>query len=282
MKEKILVGIHASTAKGVFNACYQAANTGATTFQIFTSSQRQWKAKKYTEEEVEKWQKAKKETGIDTVMSHASYLINLGSVKEELLKKSKEAFLEEIKRCHLLDITYLNFHPGSAADQTQKQCLKTICKSLTSFSQSLSKGKTKLLVETTSGRGSNVGFTFEQLAYILEHTDIPLGICIDTCHIFSAGYDIRTEKAWKNTLQEFDRIIGLKYLKAFHLNDSAYDRGMKKDRHKHLGEGKIGLGSFAFLMQNPQTKYLPKYLETPLSDKWVNEIALLKEMAAKA
>ena len=279
MKEKILVGIHASTAQGVFNACYQAANIGATTFQIFTSNQRQWKAKKYTEEEVNKFKQAKKGTGIDIVMSHASYLINLGSAKEELLKKSKEAFLEEIKRCHLLDITYLNFHPGSATGQTEEKCLKIICKSLNGFAHAIAKGKTKLLVETTAGQGSNMGSTFEQLAYILEHTHIPLGVCIDTCHIFSAGYDIRTEKAWEKTLKEFDRIIGLKHLKAFHLNDSAYDLGLRRDRHKHLGEGKIGLESFAYLMQNPKTRHLPKYLETPLSDKWANEIALLKEMA---
>ncbi len=282
-KNEILLGFHASIAKGVYNALYQGKKLGANTVQIFTQNQRQWKGKALTTEDIEKWNIAKKETNIHTVMSHNSYLINLGSNKKDLLAKSRKAFEEEIKRCHILDIDYLTFHPGSATGETEEKCLDAICESILSFSNLLKKGKTILTIETTAGQGSNVGYKFEHLAYIIKNTNkkVKIGVCFDTCHVFSSGYDIRNEKAWEKTLSEFDKIIGLKHLTAFHLNDSKFDIGSRKDRHEHIGKGKIGLDCFKYLMQNKKTKYLPKYLETPNTLYWKDEIKLLLSFANK-
>jgi deoxyribonuclease IV len=282
MSKKLLVGAHVSAAGGAYKAPYRGKEIGATTIQIFTSNQKQWKGKKISEKEADLWKESIEETGISQVMSHDSYLINLGSPKKEMLEKSKKAFKEEIERCHLLDLTYLNFHPGAATGSTEEECLDTIATSLLELEPCISKGDTMLLLETTAGQGTTIGNRFEQLAYIIKktHTKIPIGVCIDTCHVFAAGYDIRTKEKWENTLKEFDKIIGLQYLKAFHLNDSKHDLASRKDRHDHLGKGKIGLECFTFLMQNLKTRHLPKYLETPLGDKyWKKEIQLLKEMA---
>ncbi len=281
MEKEILLGAHTSGAKCVFNALYEGKNIGANTIQLFTSNQRQWTSKKLSKEEIIKWEKAKEDTGIDIVMSHDSYLINLGSCKEDILEKSKNAFIEEIKRCCELKITFLNFHPGSATGETEEKCLDTIVDSLLSFEGLIAKGDTTIVLETTAGQGTNVGYTFEQLSYIIERTkkNIPIKVCIDTCHIFAAGYDIRTKKNWENVFCEFDEKIGLDYLCAFHLNDSKFDLGSRKDRHAHIGDGKIGWESFKVLMNHPKTKYLPKYLETPKGKEfWKDEIAKLKQL----
>lgn len=283
MTEKpLLIGAHVSAAGGAFKAPYRGQEIGATTIQIFTSNQKQWKGKEITEKEVELWKNALNETGIKKVMSHNSYLTNLGSPKEELLEKSIQAFKEEIERCHKLDLSYMNFHPGAATGSTIEECLNTISQSLIDLEGPINQGKTMLLLEATAGQGTTVGYKFEHLGYIIEKTKkkIPIGVCIDTCHIFAAGYDIRTKASWEKTLEEFDEKVGLKYLKAFHLNDSLHDLGSKKDRHASLGKGKIGTECFEYIMQDPKTKDLPKYLETPFGDKnWKDEIKLLKEMA---
>ena len=240
------------------------------------------KGHKIKQDEITLWEKAKKETGIAPIMSHDNYLINLGSSNKLILQKSKKAFKEEIERCHLLKIDYLNFHPGSAKGTTKEKCLDTIIESILEFAPLLKKGPTRLILETTAGQGSVVGDDFKHLSYIVTHVHkkIPIGICIDTCHTFAAGYDIRTKKGWLKTLKEFDDVVGLKHLYAFHVNDSAKDLGSKVDRHASIGKGKIGLECFKFLMTHPKVKYLPKYLETPLGDKyWKDEIALLFAMA---
>ncbi|KPK32170.1 MAG: endonuclease IV [Chlamydiae bacterium SM23_39] len=283
MKKPLLVGAHMSATGGVHNALYTGQFFKATVIQLFTTNQRRWAGNKITKEEIALWEKAKKETKITHIMSHDSYLINLGSPKKMVLKKSIKAFSEELIRCQLLQIDYLTFHPGSALNSTEKECLDTICKSLLSL-KPLIKKKPILLLETTAGQGSNVGYKFEHLAYIIKKVkkNIPIGVCIDTCHIFAAGYDIRTKKEFKNTLKEFDEIIGLNYLYAFHVNDSVFELGSRRDRHASLGMGKIGLECFKFLMTNPKTKYIPKYLETPLGDKyWKDEIKLLKHFGGE-
>lgn len=282
--KEILVGAHMSAAGGAFNALSRGQAIKTTTIQIFTSNQKQWKGKELTAKELELWKEGIKTSGIKSVMSHDSYLINLGSPNPELLEKSKKAFAEEVKRCHLLELTYLNFHPGAATGSSEEECLDKIVDSLLELAPIINEGKTVMLLETTAGQGSTVGYCFEHLGHIIKktHKKIPIGVCIDTCHIFSAGYDIRTKEGWDKTLTEFDKHIGLEYLKAFHLNDSLHDLGSRKDRHASLGKGKIGIECFEYLMQNPKTKYLPKYLETPDGDKyWKDEIKLLKEMAKK-
>ncbi|MEI8300161.1 MAG: deoxyribonuclease IV [Chlamydiota bacterium] len=282
MQPPLLIGAHTSTAGGLSNALIEGESIGATTIQLFTSNQKQWRGRILSEDDVTTFHDFQKKTGIHVTMSHDSYLINLGSPDPELLEKSRTAFKEEILRCQTLGITYLNFHPGAFTTGSKDKCLDTIVESLLILGPIISQGKTKLLLETTAGQGSSVGSLFEELAYIINHTQktISLGVCIDTCHIFSAGYDIRTAQAWDATLMEFDNLIGLKHLSAFHLNDSKHELNSHKDRHANLGKGFIGLKCFEFLMQDPRTKYLPKYLETPDGALvWKEEIALLKQFA---
>lgn len=280
-KKKLLIGAHTSTSGGIQNALLEGKEIGATTIQLFTSNQRQWKGRQLTPEIINTWNNTLKETDLSHIMSHASYLVNLGGPREEVLFLSRQTFQEEIKRCIDLNIKYLNFHPGSSLEGGVQECLQRIVDSLLLCKPLLEKGATRLLLETTAGQGSTVGHQFEQLSFIIEKVKdhLPIGVCIDTCHIFSAGYDVRTSQAWEKTLSEFDRLIGLKHLYAFHLNDSLTDFGLKKDRHEALGKGKIGWECFQFLMKDPRTRALPKYLETPGPlDVWKNEIMSLKEM----
>ena len=282
MAKKIWIGAHTSAAGGSPNALYEGREIGATSIQLFTSNQKQWHGREIEPEEVELWEKALDETGIDQVMSHDSYLINLGSPDPEMLAKSRKAFRSELQRCHLLKIPYLNFHPGAATSGSEEACLDAIAESLLEIEDLASAGKTRLLLETTAGQGTSVGHKFEHIGYIFEkvHKKIPVGVCIDTCHIFVAGYDIRTEEGWEKTLKQFDEAIGLDHLCAFHVNDSIKEFGSRVDRHACLGQGKIGLESFRFLMRSPKTRDLPKYLETPDGpDGWKKEIALLRKFA---
>lgn len=277
-----LIGAHTSTQGGLHHALIEGHKIGATTIQFFTSNQKQWKGRVLTDEIIKQWKDALDTTGITQVMSHDSYLINLGSPKEEGLIKSRQAFSEEIERCRRLEVTYLNFHPGAALDGSVSDCLDRIVESLLLVEPLMENNPTRLLLETTAGQGSCVGHRFEELGYIIERVKhkIPIGVCIDTCHIFAAGYDIRTPQAWEETLREFEKKIGLSYLYAFHLNDSAKDLGSRVDRHSDLGEGKIGWDSFAFLMNNSKTRYLPKYLETPgLDPVWEKDILKLRCLA---
>jgi deoxyribonuclease-4 len=279
--ETLLLGAHTSTAGGVHHALLHGKDIGATTIQLFTANQRQWKSKPLTEEGILLFQEALQSTGISHVMSHASYLINLGSPNLEILAKSREAFSQEIERCLQLGLTFLNFHPGAALEASREECLDLIVDSLLATEKQLSQGKLRLLLEATAGQGSSIGATFEELEYILKKvgTKLPLGVCIDTCHIFAAGYDVRTPQAWENTLQQFDRVVGLNHLYAFHLNDSMKPLGSKKDRRANLGEGEIGMECFKYLMQDPVLRALPKYLETPGGmPTWNKEIAILRTL----
>ncbi len=279
---KLLIGAHTSAAGGAYNALLEGESIGATTVQLFTANQKQWKGKELTEEAIERFQKAKDETGLEEIMSHASYLINLGCPNADTLKKSRQAFREELMRCQNLGISYLNFHPGAALKESVESCLDRIVESLLGIEDLIIDDSTVLLLETTAGQGSCVGHRFEELAYIIEHTKdvLPIGVCIDTCHIFAAGYDIRTHAKWNQTLEHFDEIVGLDYLYAFHLNDSLKEFGSRRDRHAPLGEGEIGLPAFQFLMQDRRTRELPKYLETPGGPElWEKEIWKLREYA---
>lgn len=274
----ILVGAHTSAAGGVHNALLHGQEIGATTIQLFTSNQKTWTGKILGEKEIELWKDAKHETGISHVMSHDSYLINLGSPDPLILAKSRKAFAEEIVRCHQLELTYLNFHPGAYTISTLEEGLNTIVESLLGLSKEIHQGNTRLLFEVTAGQGSAIGWRFDEIGYLIEKTEreIPVGVCIDTCHIFVAGYDIRTEEGWENTLKEFDEKVGLKHLYAMHLNDSMHPLGARRDRHAPLGTGHIGMDSFRVLMTHPKLIHLPKYLETPDPTIWGDEIALLK------
>ena len=280
--EELLIGAHTSMAGGLYKALLQGREIGATTIQLFTRNQKQWKGAELKQEETQLWKETLKETGLKKIMSHDSYLINLGSHDPELLHKSQEAFREEITRCQLLDIAFLNFHPGTATGASEEECLSQIIESLKKYEALCEKGHTRLLLETTAGQGRSIGHRFEHLRFILEEcgNKIPLGVCIDTCHLFAAGYDIRTKEGWEEVLKQFDHIIGLKHLYAFHINDSMKPFASRKDRHAHLGEGEIGLECFKFLMTHPKLREIPKYLETPRGlEDWQREIQLLREFS---
>lgn len=282
MKE-LLIGAHTSAAGGPQNALYEGKEIGATTIQLFTSNQRQWHSRSLSQETIELWKKALAETGLKSIMSHDSYLINLGSPDAEGLTKSRGAMREEIIRCLQLDLAFMNFHPGAALKESVESCLDRIVESLLEC-KDLFTGKQplRLLLETTAGQGSTVGASFKELAYIVKRVEheIPIGVCIDTCHIFAAGYDIRTKEALDKTLEEFDSIIGLTHLYAFHLNDSQKGLGSRVDRHADLGKGMIGIDCFKAIMQDARLSHLPKYLETPgMNEVWKKEIPLLRSFA---
>ncbi|MBS3905362.1 MAG: deoxyribonuclease IV [Simkania sp.] len=281
--KKLLIGAHTSAAGGAPNALFEGQEIGATTIQLFTSNQKQWHGRTIDAEEIKTWNSALKETGISHIMSHASYLINLGSPKHDVLSKSRQAFKHELERCHQLDLAYLNFHPGAALDSTPEQCLDVIIESLLTLKDLAHSGPTRLLFEATAGQGSCVGHTFEQLGYLTSQLKgkLPIGVCIDTCHIFAAGYDIRTKEAWDTVLKQFDHIVGLEHLYALHLNDSVKPLGSRVDRHAPLGQGEIGIEAFKVVMTHPKLRDLPKYLETPDGPElWKKEIALLRKFAA--
>lgn len=278
----LLIGAHTSAAGGVYNALLEGHEIGATTIQLFTNNQRQWTARPISEETVLRWKETLKETGLKEIMSHDSYLINLGSPGDENLQKSLQAFRQEIGRCLALGVHYLNFHPGAALDGGEEACLDRIVSSLLSFEDVIGDKPLRLLLEATAGQGSSLGFRFEQLDYIIERVKkrIPIGVCIDTCHIFAAGYDIRTKESFGKVLEEFDQVVGLSHLYAFHVNDSLKPLGSRVDRHAPLGEGLIGIEAFKFLMRDARTRNIPKYLETPGGpDLWKKEIQLLREFA---
>ncbi|MDR3624727.1 MAG: deoxyribonuclease IV [Chlamydiales bacterium] len=278
--EKLLIGAHTSAAGGAYRALLEGKSIGATTIQFFTANQRRWASKPLDQESIDLWYKTLEETKIRSVMSHASYLLNLGAPNPDNLQKSRHSFKEELMRCISLGVTFLNFHPGASLDESKEACLDKIIESILSVQDLANNGPTTLLLETTAGQGSCVGASFEELAYIIAGVKkyIPIGVCVDTCHIFAAGYDIRTKQSLDNTLKQFDEIIGLSHLKAFHLNDSLGKLGSRKDRHKPLGAGEIGIECFKCLMQDPRTCITPKYLETPDGPPlWKEEIKMLRE-----
>ncbi len=281
-KDKLLIGAHTSAAGGVHKALLEGSELGATTIQLFTANQKTWNTKPIPEEEVKRWFEAREKTGIEKIMSHDSYLINLGSNKPELLQKSRSAIKREIQRCHQLDLTFMNFHPGAATTGTREECLDTIVESLLDLEELCGEGNTRLLLETTAGQGTTVGNAFEELDYIIQgvHHKVPIGVCIDTCHIFSAGYDVRGEKEWDTTLTKFDRVIGLEHLYALHVNDSMKPFDSRRDRHASLGEGEIGIEGFKAMMREPRLKEIPKYLETPQKAIWKEEIQQLRDFAS--
>ena len=280
--DELLIGAHTSAQGGAYNAIIEGVDIGATTVQLFTSNQKRWEGKVLSEEDITLFQEALSSSGLTHIMSHDSYLINLGSANPESLAKSRKAFKEELIRCQTLGITYLNFHPGAALEASEEECLNKIVESLEELETLADKGPTRLLIETTAGQGSSVGWRFEHLGYLVErlHKKIPIGVCIDTCHIFAAGYDIRTKKGWEKTLEAFDNAVGLKHLYAFHVNDSMKPFASRRDRHACLGQGEIGIECFQVMMTHPLIREIPKYLETPEGPLvWKKEIALLREFA---
>ena len=272
------VGAHVSASGGVFNAVENAVAIGAKAFALFTKNQRQWSAKELDGETIEKFKKALEQSGIlpKHVLPHDSYLINLGHPEADKREKSMDAFLDEVQRCEQLGLDRLNFHPGSHLKKiSEDECLSSIADAM---NRTLEKTEgVSLVLENTAGQGSNLGFKFEHLAQTIEKVEDKsrVGVCIDTCHMFTAGYDIRTREAYDKTWSEFDKIIGFKYLMGMHINDSKAKFGSHVDRHHSLGKGEIGLDAFRFIMNDERMNDIPLILETIDESIWKDEIELL-------
>ena len=278
---KKFIGAHVSAAGGVENAPVNAHEIGAKAFALFTKNQRQWKAAPLKEESIELFKERCEEFGfnMDYVLPHDSYLINLGHPVEENLTKSRNAFLDEIQRCEQLGINRLNFHPGSHLNKIEiDACLDRIAESI-NIALDQTKGVTAV-IENTAGQGTNLGHTFEQLAHIIDKVEDKsrVGVCIDTAHTLAAGYEIRTEESYKDTFQSFDDIVGFKYLKGIHLNDSKKEVGTKVDRHDSIGVGVMGMTIFELMMKDSRFDKMPIILETPDQDIWAEEIKMLYKL----
>ncbi len=260
----LLLGAHMSIAGGFYKAIERGESIGCTAIQIFTKSNRQWLAKPLTQEAIDTFIKRWRNSSIQTVVAHASYLINSGSSTKAIRDKSIESLCEELSRCEQLEIPYLVLHPGSYGTLTESECLAIITSSL---NQAFSKtpGKTTILLETMAGQGTNVGYQFDHIAQIYQASDYKnrLGVCLDTCHVFAAGYDFRTPDSYRKLWETFDKTIGLELLKVIHINDSKKELGQKVDRHEHIGKGKIGKSAFELIFNDPKLFDIPKILETP-------------------
>ena len=275
------IGAHVSASGGVFNAPLNAAKIGADAFAMFVKNQRRWDAPPLSAEETIAFKDALKQSGIRAkhVLVHDSYLINLGHPREAEREKFLNAFIDEIRRCEALGLKLLNFHPGSHLNEISAQvCLDNIAGSL-NFAIANTSG-VKLVLENTAGQGSNLGYDFAQLAYVIGKISNKdrIGVCIDTCHAFAAGYDLRSQQAYERTMSEFDRAIGYKFLSGMHLNDTKNELGVRKDRHESLGRGFLGLAAFENIMNDPNIDEIPLILETIDDSLWAEEIAMLRAM----
>ena len=266
-KPKLLLGAHMSISGGVHKAIEHGVNTGCTSIQIFTKNNNRWQSKPLTDEDIEKFLIDQKAAGIAPVISHTGYLINLASPREDIHEKSLASMIDEIKRAEALRIPDVVMHPGSPLDQGEVYGMNKIADSLNYCIDKTADAKARIALELTAGQGAQLGYRFEQIAELIERVENKkrISCCLDTCHIFAAGYDIRTREAYEATIGQFKKVIGLKYLKVIHLNDSKHDIGSRKDRHEHIGEGMIGADAFQFIMQDSRLDKIPKLLETPKS-----------------
>lgn len=287
-----ILGAHQSIAGGHYKAVERAAVVGCECVQLFTGdvkrwpsvltqrtasqsgrfstkNSNQWQAKELTDSDVERFQAALRETGVSHPIAHDSYLINLASPDKVLWKKSVDAFVVEMLRAERLGIPYVVTHPGAHTTSSEEAGIAAVARALDEVHRQTRGIQAKCLLETTAGQGSCLGHRFEQLAAMLKGVGDPdrLGVCVDTCHIFAAGYAIGTEKDYKSTMKALDQTVGLKLVKAFHLNDSAKPLGSRVDRHAHIGKGEIGKEAFRFLLNDRRFRNVPMYLETPKGER---------------
>lgn len=258
-----------SIAGGLDRAPLRGRQVGCDTIQLFTKSNRQWRAKRLSDREVEAFKANLEATGIGPAVAHDCYLVNLAAPRTPLWKKSVAAFRVELERAERLGIPYLVTHPGSHAGAGEAEGIRRVAEALNVLRAALPRhGGVQILLETTAGQGTSLGYRFEQLAAILEQVEQAdrVGICLDTCHVFAAGYDIRSAEGYRKTLAEFTACLGLTRLKAIHLNDSKADLGSRVDRHEHIGEGCLGLEAFRRLVNDPALRGVPMILETPKDD----------------
>jgi len=275
------IGAHVSAGGGVENAPLNAHQIGATAFALFTKNQRQWEAKPLTPESISAFKNNCEKYGYQPhqVLPHDSYLINLGHPENDALQKSRVAFLDEMQRCEQLGLDRLNFHPGSHLNQiSEEKCLSNIAESI---NWALNQTSCVIaVIENTAGQGSNLGFSFYQLKKIIDQVEDKsrVGVCIDTCHAYSAGYDLKTKAGFEKVFHEFEEVVGFGYLKGMHMNDSKKELGSRVDRHDSLGTGTLGLEVFECIMNDSRFDGIPLILETPNEELWAEEIQILKNM----
>jgi len=282
----MLIGSHMSIAGGVSKALARGKDAGCATIQIFTKNASQWAVKPLDPEEVKRFRDACETTGIGPVVAHNSYLINLASPDDALYKKSIEAMKIELDRAEELGLPYVVGHPGAHVGSGEAKGLKRIARAIDKIHAKTKKHRVELLLETTAGQGTCLGARFEHLAEIIGMVKAPerVGVCLDTCHIFTAGYDIRTKAAYSKTMRAFNKVIGLDKLKVIHLNDSLKEFDSHRDRHAHIGKGFIGLEGFGSVMTDRRLKKIPKILETPKGEDLAEDrmnLAVLRKLAAK-
>ncbi|HJE02264.1 MAG TPA: deoxyribonuclease IV [Aliarcobacter thereius] len=278
------VGAQVSASGGVYNSPINASLIGAKAFALFTKNQRQWNAKALDNETIDRWFKELEKSGIQSkhILPHNSYLINLGHPDSDAREKSLNSFIDEVQRCEILALDKLNFHPGSHLRKiSEEECLDNIAKCMNITLEKTS--GVKLVIENTAGQGSNLGYKFEHLAYLIDKVEDKsrVGVCIDTCHMFTAGYDIRTKDAYDKTWEEFDKIVGREYLAGMHINDSKPELGSRVDRHDSLGAGQIGWDAFKFIMNDSRMDDIPLVLETIDENIWAKEIETLYSFIGK-
>jgi deoxyribonuclease-4 len=262
------LGAHESIAGGLHRAFGRARSVGCDAVQIFVKSNRAWAVKPLTDEDVARFRARAEETGIQPVVGHASYLLNLGTPDETLWARSRDTLIVELERCEALGVPYLVLHPGSHVGAGEEVGLALVARALGQVHAATPGFRAQILLETTAGQGTNLGHCFEHLAWLVDHAPEGgrLGVCLDTCHAFAAGYELRTPAGYAATIEAFDRTVGLERLKAIHLNDCKGDLGSRKDRHEHIGQGGIGLDGFRHVVNDPRLAGLPGLLETPKSD----------------
>lgn len=275
------IGAHVSAAGGVENAPQRAKEIGAKAFALFTKNQRRWESPPLTDENIKGFKEACSELGysMEYVIPHDSYLINLGHPDKKQLQKSRNAFLDEMQRCEQLGIKLLNFHPGNHLDKMEvDECLDRNAESINWVLDQTD--EVAAVIENTAGQGTSIGYKFEYLARIIDGVEDKsrIGVCIDTCHAFAAGYDLSTEEGFKQMCQSFDETVGFEYLKGVHLNDSVNPLGSRVDRHDNIGEGEIGIKGFQLLMNDDRFDNIPMILETPNTERWPEEISLLYDL----
>jgi deoxyribonuclease-4 len=261
----VLLGAHFSIAGGLHKAVFRASEYRCTALQIFTKNANTWKERRLSAHDIEHFDAARKQSQIRCICSHAAYLINLASPDRQKYKTSIKALEHELVRSSQLSIPYVIMHPGSHMGTGEDEGLRRIAQGINTIFDHTPDIACRLLLETTAGQGSNLGYTFEQLAHISDMVEAKerIGFCLDTCHVFAAGYDLRTKTAYQETMQALDRVIGLDRLCVIHVNDAKKGLGSRIDRHEHIGEGAIGMDAFSFILNDPKIKGLPKILETP-------------------
>ncbi len=280
----VLLGAHISISGGIYKAPQRGRELGCDAIQIFTRSQRQWNAKPLSEEDIKRFKENVVKYKIRAVIVHASYLVNLGSPNDDTFKKSLNAIIDDARRAEALGIRYLVFHPGAHMNAGEDFAIKRIAEGLNKAIEETEGFKVMFLLETTAGQGTNVGYRFEHIAQIIDLVDDKsrVGACLDTAHIFAAGYDITSREKYEQTIDLFDEIIGLKRLKVFHLNDSKKELGSRIDRHEHIGKGLIGLDGFRFILNDKRFRNHPMILETPGAEKYYKEnLSVLRSLIKK-